>query len=172
MYYSAASVSMNDSGEYRCKSSDQQTKAVKVQVLGKKTHINTIFSIKMHLCKSLDTIKGQKFATLIIFNSRKCIKVLLFKQLSNKILEMKCGRILKRKNNSKHTEINDRRTFWPSCSLDLNRKHKVLTYVSTQWVSQNFCSRLQCDLWVISVELFWHDCVYVLKQVRNYQKHV
>lgn len=35
-YYSIASVSVNHSGEYRCKSSDEQTKAIKVQVLGKK----------------------------------------------------------------------------------------------------------------------------------------
>ncbi|KAG7317575.1 hypothetical protein KOW79_018610 [Hemibagrus wyckioides] len=33
VFYSVASVSMNDSGVYRCKSSVQQTKAVKVQVL-------------------------------------------------------------------------------------------------------------------------------------------
>lgn len=35
-YYSVASVSVADSGEYRCKSNDEQTKAIKVQVIGKK----------------------------------------------------------------------------------------------------------------------------------------
>ncbi|GAA6100137.1 receptor-type tyrosine-protein kinase FLT3 [Tachysurus ichikawai] len=32
-YYSVASVSVADSGEYRCKSNDEQTKAIKVQVI-------------------------------------------------------------------------------------------------------------------------------------------
>lgn len=69
-YYSIASVSVNDSGVYHCNNSHGQSKAVKVQVLGKE---ETLFSQRKSVCAHTVEGKSLIIAIYIIFYGKKLL---------------------------------------------------------------------------------------------------